>query len=225
MRLARLTTSLAMLTALLAACASGDGGDRPGPGLRAGSGGEMLYAQGQRLAGEGNWSEAGRAYRCAAQYGSGFEVAWHNAGLMAFHLAADPALDAEQRAVHEAEGFEALEMAARTGWGASQAELALRHHAAGHADEAAYWAAVYRANPREDVIGLSRLPEDSYQDIRARADHAAALERAADFFPRVLPRGEPGPHCADLMRPVREPREFGLGLSPSVGTSRPRGDH
>ncbi|MEE2565558.1 hypothetical protein [Hyphobacterium marinum] len=217
--------SLVMACLLAAGCASGDRDNRRGPGVRAGSPGEMLYAQGRRLADDGNWMDALRAFQCAGQVGPGFEVAWHQAGVMAFNLATDPLVPAEQHADYAAEGFEALEMAARTGWGASQAELAIRHHSAGNTADAAYWAAVYRANAREDVIGLSRLPEATFQDIRARADYPAALERAADFFPRSLPRGEPGPDCTDLMRPVRERRELDLGLQPSVGTSRPRGDN
>lgn len=210
---------------VLAGCASNDRAERRGPGIRAGSPGEMLYAQGRRLADEGNWSDAQRAFRCAGQIGPGFEVAWHQAGVMGFNLATDPLVPAEQRAAYEAGGFEALEMAARTGWGASQAELAIRHHSAGHPEDAAYWAAVYRANAREDAIGLSRLPDATYQDIRARADYTVALERAADFFPRALPRGEPGPGCAELMRPVREERRGGFTVSPEAGTSRPRGDN
>lgn len=225
MRLSALALSVLATCTLVAGCASGDRDGRRGPLVRAGSPGEMLYAQGRNLADAGNWAEALRAYRCAGRIGPGFEVAWHQAGMMAFNLATDPLVTTEQRAAYEAEGFQALEMAARTGWGASQAELAVRHHSAGQSAEAAYWAAVYRSNAREDMIGLSRLPEATYQDIRARANYPAALEQASDFFPRALPRGEPGPDCTDLMRPVRERREFDLGLQPSVGTSQPRGDN
>ena len=79
---------------------------------------------------------------------------------------------------------------------------------------------MYQSNPRESAIGLERLPTDTFTAIRARSDYPAALERAADFFPRVLVRGQPGAGCDVFMRPVREEREFDLGLRPTAGGGR-----
>ena len=208
------------LAVILTACSTG-GRDGPAP-LRAGSGGELLYAQGQYLAYEGDYIQSLRAYSCAAEYGPGYEVAWHAAGLMALQLAGMPETPEDRRDALTAIGYDALDTAARTGWAASQAELALRYHDAGREQEAANWAAIYRTNTRDDSLGLERLPDETFLEIRNAADYPAALTRAADFFPRPLARGEPGPECHELMRPVDSRRSRGFGVSPDVGSSRPQ---
>ncbi|HAQ34902.1 MAG: hypothetical protein CMF74_17325 [Maricaulis sp.] len=213
-----------VLVLTLSACA---GGGRP-DFVRAGTGGEMAYARAANALENGDTATALAAYRCAAAYGPGYEVAWHNLGVTALNAAAAPGVSAEAAEAYRTEGYAALETAANAGWAASQAELATRHLAAGHSAEAARWSAIYRTNNRDQALGLTRLPEATANAIAANAsdaERAAAIEAAADFFPRALQRSEPGEGCDALTGAMRREREVNWQdvIQPSVGTSRPTG--
>lgn len=217
-------TSLLALSLSLAACA---GNGRP-EYMRAGTGGEMAYARGERAQRDGDRAAAMLAYRCAAAFGRGYEVAWHDLGVLALDTAEAPETPADAADAFRAEGFTALETAANAGWAASQAELAIRHHRAGNVAEAARWSAIYRTNNRDQALGLTRLPQATSDAIAAaasEAERAAAIEAAADFFPRSLERAEPGPECRDLVSPMRREREIGLEdvIRPDIGAGRPNG--
>ena len=217
----RLPLSLA-LAAVLTACSTGG---RDGPGrLRAGSGGELLYAQGQYRAEEGDHIGSLRAFSCAAEYGPGYEVAYHAAGITALDMAVMAVTPEDRRTPLSEIGYDALERAANAGWAASQAELALRYHRAGRAEDAANWAAIYRSNARDDALGLARIPDAVFADIRAASDYSAAQARADDFFPQPLARGEPGPECHEMMRPVDRRGRGGFGVSPDIGHGTTRGN-
>ena len=215
---------LLALSLSLAACA---GGQRP-EYMRAGTGGEMAFARAERAQRDGDIATAMQAYRCSAAFGRGYEVAWHDLGVLALNTADAPGTSAADAEAFRAEGFEALEIAANTGWAASQAELAIRHHRMGHTAEAARWSAIYRTNNRDQALGLTRLPQTTSDAIAANAsdaERAAAVEAAADFFPRPLDTAQPGPECRELTSPMRREREINLQdvIEPSVGTSRPTG--
>lgn len=215
---------LLALSLTLAACA---GGNRP-VHMRAGTGGELAYQRAEQALRAGDRGQAMEAYRCAAAFGAGYEVAWHNLGVTALDAARDSATAPSDAEAFREEGYRALETAANAGWAASQAELAMRHHAAGHTGEAALWSAIYRTNTREQSLGLTRLPEATRDAIAAAAtaeERGAAVEAAADFFPRPLPRGEPGPECRELTGPMRRDRETDYSdmIRPDIGVSRPGG--
>ncbi|MEN0654309.1 MULTISPECIES: hypothetical protein [Hyphobacterium] len=215
---------LLALSLSLAACA---GSNRP-EYMRAGTGGEMAYARGERAQRAGDVATALEAYRCSAAFGRGYEVAWHSLGILALDTAEAPGTLPADAEAFRAEGFAALETAARAGWAASQAELAIRHHRMGHTAEAARWSAIYRTNNRDQALGLTRLPQTTSDAIAANAsdaERAAAVEAAADFFPRTLDMTQAGPECSELTSPMRREREINLQdvIQPGVGTSRPTG--
>lgn len=217
------TVSTLVLAFSLAACAGGGS-----EFARAGTGGEMAFERAERARQAGNRGEAITAYRCAAAFGHGYEVAWHALGVTLLDAAAEAGVPPDEAPLFRIEGYEALETAARAGWGASQAELAIRHHQAGNTAEAALWSAIYRTNGREQALGLTRLPQATADAIAANAseaERAAAVEAAADFFPRPLEAGEPGPECSELTAPLRRGRtvDWGEAVRPDVGTSRPGG--
>ena len=191
---------LSGLSALLflAGCASGPDGDRERP--------PSGFDSAARLADRGQYAEALPILRCVAMQGEGFEIAQYLAGHSALALSRAETTPSLLREDMRVEGFDRLIAAGEAGWPAAQAELA-ETFAAINTDEAtrnaAYWAAVYRANVRERAYGLDRLDNDVEARLANRIGEAGladAAERAAGFTITPLERSAPTPECAPYLR-------------------------
>ncbi|WP_297731990.1 hypothetical protein [uncultured Maricaulis sp.] len=159
-----------------------------------------------RLVDRGQFAEALPILRCVARQGEGFEIAEYLAGHSALALSRAAETPDLRRDDLRAEGLDRLITAGEAGWPAAQAELAAAFVAI-EADrsptQAAYWAAVYRGNMREQAYGIDRLDDD----IEARIDaaltpqeRATAATRAAAFTPTRLERLPMTPECAAHVR-------------------------
>ncbi|MCW5725530.1 MAG: hypothetical protein KIS81_11325 [Maricaulaceae bacterium] len=195
---------LAMIAVSLSAC----GLQRRDPIPPGADGG---YSRAASMAAQGRYEEALPALRCAADQGQGYEVAQHQTALALFALADRGGAEA---GAWRDEAMERLTLAANAGWGASQAELARRNLAAGEAEDAAYWAIIYRANARESSLGVNRLGADSEAAIRAAAGQAGmerARARAGEFFPRPQSVRPLAHGCANILgignQGARPPRQ------------------
>lgn len=208
------------LTALsVSACSSGrpgPGGERPGTGGSAqgpaspGRGAGDSFTRAARLVDAGEYATALPALRCIADQGRGYEIAQFLAGHSALMLSEAEDTPDILRGELRVEGFDRLILAANAGWPSAQAELA-RWFADTPGDtarhQAAYWAAVYRANRRDLAYGLDRLDDGLEADIRRSAgeETARAAEIEADAFTLdFMPRVESGPECARFVRQARE---------------------
>ncbi len=193
------------LTAVLAlsGCGSRDGIPRGGPGA------SDPFSQARIMARRGDCAHAAPILSCVAANGPGFEAAVHELARCHAELGDDEAAVAE------------FTRAANAGWAASQAELAGLHAGRGDGPEAAYWAAVYRANSRDQALGIARLPAEA-ASAEARlepAERDRARERAAGFTPVRLEARPETPQCERLRRRTRhrEPRLMD-GLQPQFGS-------
>lgn len=213
---------------VLAACASGDrpqsggaGNGGPGGDARGGRGDGFTHAA--SLVDEGRYAEALPALRCVATRGEGFEIAQYLAGYSALRLSRSDETPDVLRADYRVEGFERMTAAARAGWPAAQAGLAEAHFESGTDEaiaEAAYWAAVYRSNPRERMYGLDRLDDAVEARITAHLGETgteAAEARATRFSITPLTAGDAGPECARYLRVSSE------GIRSGEGSRRGRG--
>ena len=196
---------------VLAACASGDRPPRGGPmsggpGGQAGGGRDGGFTQAARLVDEGRYADALPVLRCVASRGEGFEIAEYLAGYSAFRLARSEETPAVLRDDLLTEGFERMTAAAQAGWPAAQAGLAEALFEIANEDalaEAAYWAAVYRNNPRERVYGIDRLDdavETSLAEHLGDTAISASEQRAAGFTIIPLAGHETGAECARFLR-------------------------
>lgn len=219
---------------LLAACASGDRPPRGGPmsggpGGQAGGGRDGGFTQAARLVDEGRYADALPVLRCVATRGEGFEIAEYLAGYSAFRLARSEETPAVLRDDLLTEGFERMTDAAQAGWPAAQAGLAEALFEVANEDalaEAAYWAAVYRNNPRERVYGIDRLDDSVEAGLAERLGDtaiSAAEQRAAGFAIIPLTAHETGPECARFLRAGSENAQRGDGGRRGRGGPRPDG--
>lgn len=226
------------LTLVLAACASpGASPPRQGgefvqgaqpDGSNPGNFGAGGYNAATRLYDAGRYGEALPILRCAARQGPGYEVAQHLAGLAAIRLSEDEALTPDRQADYRSEGFDRLTDAAQSGWPASQAELAKLYFEIETQDaraEAAYWAQLYRGNPRDRAIGLNRIDTVTDRAIDAAVGTdglAEAQARSAAFIAEPLIEEEIGPDCAPLLAaPAMTPRRgLGIDIRPRSGGGR-----
>lgn len=219
---------------LLAACASGDRPPRGGPmsggpGGQAGGGRDGGFTQAARLVDEGRYADALPVLRCVASRGEGFEIAEYLAGYSAFRLARSEETPAVLRDDLLTEGFERMTAAAQAGWPAAQAGLAEALFQVANEDalaEAAYWAAVYRDNPRERVYGIDRLDDAVEAGLAAQLGDtaiSAAEQRAAGFTIMPLAADEAGAECARFLRAGSENAQRGDGGRRERGGPRPDG--
>lgn len=190
---------------LLSACA-GNGGPPRGGAMGGGPGGGDGFSQATRLVDQGRYSDALPILRCVAKRGEGFEIAQYLAAHSAFRLAEAEDTPDIMRTELRVEGFDRMTAAAEAGWPAAQAGLAEAFaDTPGEAalEEAAYWAEVYRGNPREHVYGIDRLDDDVEAGIAARIDPAAqraARTRAAGFVITPLAADEIDAECTPYLR-------------------------
>lgn len=212
-----------LASAAITACSTG--GDRPS-GDRRGDGGIAQgqaspgrgagdsYTRAARLVDAGEYATALPALRCLADQGRGYEIAQFLAGHSALMLSGAADTPEILRGELRVEGFDRLILAANAGWPSAQAELA-RWFASTPGEQArqqaAYWAAVYRANRRDLAYGLDRLDDELEADIRRSAGEetarAAEIEAGAftlDFMPTL----ETGPECARFVRRAGAQGEF-----------------
>lgn len=176
----------------LPGCAPRDGMPRSGPGA------SDPFTQARIMARRGDCARAVPILSCLAGNGPGFEAAVHELARCHADLGdGDAALSEFTRA-------------ARAGWAASQAELAGRLAGRGEDAEAAYWAAVYRANARDQAMGIARLPAEAARaETRLEsAERDRARARAAGFTSVPLETRPETPQCERLRRRsrMREPR-------------------
>ncbi|MEE2527306.1 hypothetical protein V0U79_13145 [Hyphobacterium sp. HN65] len=188
------------LAALVSACASNNNEST----FRGGAGGDAAYGRGLQALERGDHAEAHDYFICAAQFGSGYEVAWYYAGTTALEVARAGGDDADE---YRATGEEYLTRSGLAGWGASQAALARHYHEIGNPQEAAYWALLYTNNVREISLGLTRMDDETIIAIRdgVTAEELAEAEaRATRFVPDPLPVGRASAECAEAIQSDRE---------------------
>ncbi len=215
---------LAVLTAVsVTACSSGrtgPGGEGPGSGGSAqgqaspGRGAGDSFTRAARLVDAGEYETALPALRCIADQGRGYEIAQFLAGHSALMLSEAEGTPDILRGELRVEGFDRLILAANAGWPSAQAELA-RWFADTPGDQArhqaAYWAAVYRANRRDLAYGLDRLDDGLEAEIRESAGEevARAAEIEADAFTLdFMPSVDTRPECARFVRRAGAQGEF-----------------
>ncbi|WP_417476421.1 hypothetical protein [Maricaulis sp.] len=216
---------------LLSACASHDGPPPRGrdgmPGGGPGREGGFNMAVG--LVDEGAYEQALPILRCVAGQGSGFEIAEYLAGFSAVRLAAADATPAIMRDEMRVEGLDRLTRAARAGWPAAQAELAMQYSGIDSEEapeRAAYWAAVYRRNIRDRTYGLDRLDNHVEARISSRmtAEQSAQIEaEAANFIAEPLTAIATTPACAPWLASPQSGRQGGRGGNGSGRGERPGG--
>lgn len=192
--------SVLALSAVISACASNDNEST----FRGGAGGDAAYGRGLQAMERGDHAEAHSYFVCAAQFGSGYEVAWYYAGSTALEVANAGGEDSDE---YREAGEEYLTRSGLAGWGASQAALARHYHAVGNPQEAAYWALLYTNNVREISLGLTRMDDETIIAIRdgvTSEELAEAEIRASSFIPDPLPVGRPSAECAEAIQSDRE---------------------
>lgn len=204
-----------LTTASVSACSSGrsgPGGEGPGNGGFAqgqaspGRGAGDSFTRAARLVDAGEYESALPALRCIADQGRGYEIAQFLAGHSALMLSEAEGTPEILRGELRVEGFDRLILAANAGWPSAQAELA-RWFADTPGEEArhqaAYWAAVYRANRRDLTYGLDRLDDRLEAEIRESAGEEMARTaeiEAGAFRLDYMPSVESRPECARFVR-------------------------
>ncbi|SDL61339.1 hypothetical protein [Maricaulis salignorans] len=227
----RITVPALAALLLLSACASHDGPSPRGrdgiPGGGPGSAGGFNMAVG--LVDQGDYEQALPILRCVAGQGSGFEIAEYLAGYSAIQLASAESTPAILRDEMRVEGLDRLTRAARAGWPAAQAELAVqfsRIESEQAPERAAYWAAVYRRNIRDRTYGLDRLDNSVEAQISSRMDGARSAQietEAASFIAEPLAAIATTPACAPWLGSPRSGRQGGRGRDGSDRGERPGG--
>lgn len=203
---------VALLTAALAGCGGGRGErDTPPDGalliggpdgrgsiIRPGVDANASYGEGVDLKAKGDCKAAVLKLRGPANIGPGYENAQTALGECLLQLAGNSDLSSDYL-----EGLTWLRRAADGGWPEAQAALAQAHTigpgALRNQAEAAYWLALYDANPGKARIGFTPFDPAALTAIRAKltpADKAAGEQRAATWERKVwlppTPVGGPG---------------------------------
>lgn len=195
--------------------------------MRGGGGRTGGFAMAANLVDQGRYEEALPILRCVAKQGEGFEIAQYLAGYSALRLAESPETPDILRAELRVEGFDRMIDAAEAGWPAAQAKLAEEFAATPGTEaleQAAYWAEIYRSNPRERAYGLDRLDDAVEADIETRLDADAldaARVRAAGFTVVPLQAQDIDPACAPYLRQSGAGGDMTRGRG--EGQRRPRG--
>ena len=174
------------------------GPDGRGALIRPGVDANAAYSQGVELKAKGDCKAAVLKLRGPANIGPGYENAQTALGDCLLKLAGNSDLSSDYL-----EGLTWLHRAADGGWPEAQAALAQAHTigpaALRNQAEAAFWLALYDANPSKARIGFTAFDPAGLAAIRAKltpADKAAGEQRAATWERKVwlppTPVGGPG---------------------------------
>ena len=221
MRSHRAAISLLALLLACAACSGGPDGPRRGKDggvtfqgidgrvtvIRPGDDSNKAYSEGLDLKTQGNCPAAVLKLRPVANFGPGYENAQTALGACLLQTGAGGAdLSAEYL-----EGLTWLRRAADAGWPKAQGSLATAHafgpSTIRNGEEAAYWLALYLANPNKSRIGFIAMPAADIAAVDkslSPADKSAGQKRAATWQRKVwMPPALP----ADDMKRERGPRQ------------------
>lgn len=220
-RLLRSCGAALLLAAALWSCGGGRDGEREQPDgamliggpdgrgslIRPGVDANAAYSQGVELKAKGDCRAAVLKLRGPANIGPGYENAQTALGDCLLQLAGNSDLSSDYL-----EGLTWLRRAADGGWPEAQAALAQAHtigpSALRNQAEAAYWLALYDANPGKARIGFTPFDPAALAAIRAKltsADKAAGEQRAAGWERKVwlppTPAGGPGLNSRNVRLP------------------------
>jgi len=189
------------------------------------------YSAAAALVEQGEYARALPSLRCLADRGQGYEIAQYLAGHTAIAMADLDTTPTILQPELRVEGFDRLLIAAEAGWPSAQAELARLYWRAGTESalsDAAYWASVYRQNPRDRALGLDRLRDSIEAEIDAALppDLAAEVDaRVAGYRAQAMPARETRPECAAMARsgPMMPGGAGGRAGRPQGGRGGPGG--
>lgn len=218
-----------LLVTALGGCGGGRGGpDGPPPDnalliggpdgrgslIRPGVDANAAYSEGVDLRAKGDCKAAVLKLRGPANIGPGYENAQTALGDCLLRIAGASDLSSDYL-----EGLTWLRRAADAGFPEAQAILANAHAngpgALRNMQEAAYWLALYDANPGKARIGFVAYDAAALAAIRAMispADKAAGEKRAASWERKVwlppAPAGGPGLRSRNVRIPQQQPQQL-----------------